>query len=105
MSFLTLVSAFVLTDLSLVAVYNNSHISKPLFYKISGTWGNHEGSLMLWVLVLVIFSFLFFIFNKNNHKYSYLTLIIQNIIIFAFLGLLLINSNPFQSVVPTQKKD
>ena len=104
MSFLTLVSAFVLTDLSLVAVYNNSHISKPLFYKISGTWGNHEGSLMLWVLVLVIFSFLFFIFNKNNHKYSYLTLIIQNIIIFAFLGLLLINSNPFQSVVPTPKE-
>ena len=54
-SFLTLIYAFVTSDFSNETVYNNSHTTKPLFYKISGTWGNHEGSLLLWLLVLTIF--------------------------------------------------
>ena len=44
--FFTLISAFIVSDFSLVAVYQNSHSLKPLLYKISGTWGNHEGSLL-----------------------------------------------------------
>ena len=56
-SFLTLIYAFIISDFSNETVFNNSHSTKPLFYKISGTWGNHEGSLLLWLLVLTIFLF------------------------------------------------
>ena len=57
-SFLGLILSFVYSDFSNETVFNNSHTTKPLFYKISGTWGNHEGSLLLW-LVLNIFIFYF----------------------------------------------
>ena len=63
-SFFSLIYAFVISDFSNITVYNNSHTLKPLFYKISGAWGNHEGSLLLWLLVLT--SFLIHIFY--NHK-------------------------------------
>ena len=56
-SFLSLIFSFIYSDFSNETVYNNSHTSKPLFYKISGTWGNHEGSLLLWLLVLTLFIF------------------------------------------------
>ena len=59
-SFLSLIFAFIYSDFSNLAVYNNSHTTKPLFYKISGTWGNHEGSLLLWLLVLSLFILIFF---------------------------------------------
>jgi cytochrome c-type biogenesis protein CcmF len=71
------------------------------FYKIAGTWGNHEGSLLLWVIILTLFSFLFLIFNKNHpKKFRLLTLIIQNILILGFLFFILFNSNPFSSLSP-----
>ena len=47
--FVTLITGFVLSDFSLITVFQNSHSAKPLFYKISGSWGNHEGSLLLWI--------------------------------------------------------
>ena len=53
-SFFALVFAFIYSDFNNAAVYYNSHTSKPLFYKISGTWGNHEGRLLLWWLVLLV---------------------------------------------------
>ena len=84
--FFSLVSAFIVSDFSLITVYQNSHSLKPLFYKISGTWGNHEGSLLLWVIILTIFSFLFLVFNKNHPKnYRVYTLVIQNLLILGFL--------------------
>ena len=58
-SFLSLIISFINSDFSNETVFNNSHTTKPLFYKISGTWGNHEGSLLLWLLVLTLFIFLF----------------------------------------------
>ena len=64
-SFFSLIYLFVTSDFSNETVYNNSHSTKPLFYKISGTWGNHEGSLLLWLLVLIIFGFLHTLFSKN----------------------------------------
>ena len=66
LSFLSLVYSFIISDFSNATVYNNSHTTKPLFYKISGTWGNHEGSLLLWQLVLTLFIFLFIIFSKKQ---------------------------------------
>ncbi|MDC3156925.1 heme lyase CcmF/NrfE family subunit [Candidatus Pelagibacter bacterium] len=100
--FFTLIAAFIISDFSLVTVYQNSHSMKPIFYKIAGTWGNHEGSLLLWVIILTIFSFLFLIYNKDHpKKFRLLTLIIQNILILGFLFFILFNSNPFSSLSPT----
>ena len=99
--FLTLISAFLTSDFSLLSVYQNSHSLKPTFYKISGTWGNHEGSLLLWVIILTIFSFLFLILNKKHPKsYRLYTLIIQNFLILGFLFFILFNSNPFSIITP-----
>ena len=99
--FFTLIAAFIISDFSLVTVYQNSHSLKPLFYKIAGTWGNHEGSLLLWAIILTIFSFLFLIYNKDHpKKFRLLTLIIQNILILGFLFFILFNSNPFSSLSP-----
>ncbi len=99
--FFTLVSAFLVSDFSLINVYQNSHSLKPVFYKISGTWGNHEGSLLLWVIILTIFSFLFLILNNKHPKnYRLYTLIIQNLLILGFLFFILFNSNPFSVVSP-----
>ncbi len=100
-SFLTLIYAFVTSDFSNETVYNNSHTTKPLFYKISGTWGNHEGSLLLWLLVLTIFLFLFVIDSKNlPQRYRTFTLFFQEIIIFGFLLFILFTSNPFANIFP-----
>ena len=99
--FFTLVAAFLISDFSLINVYQNSHSLKPVFYKISGTWGNHEGSLLLWVIILTIFSFLFLILKKKNSKeYRLHTLIIQNLLIIGFLFFILFNSNPFSAISP-----
>ena len=99
--FFTLAAAFLVSDFSVINVYQNSHSLKPIFYKIAGTWGNHEGSLLLWVIILTIFSFLFLITNKNHAKnYRIYTLIIQNILILGFLFFILFNSNPFSSISP-----
>ena len=103
--FFTLTAAFIVSDFSLITVYQNSHSLKPLFYKISGTWGNHEGSLLLWVIILTIFSFLFLILNKNHPKnYRLYTLIIQNLLILGFLLFIIFNSNPFSSIIPIPKE-
>jgi len=101
LSFFTLIIGFINSDFSLINVYENSHTAKPLFYKIAGTWGNHEGSLLLWINILVLFSFLFLVFNfKHNKKFRLYTLIIQNILIIGFVIFLLLNSNPFSLIYP-----
>jgi cytochrome c-type biogenesis protein CcmF len=103
--FFTLVAGFIISDFSLITVYQNSHTLKPIFYKIAGTWGNHEGSLLLWVIILTIFSFLFLVFTKNHPKeFRIFTLIIQNILIVGFLFFILFNSNPFSVLSPIPKE-
>ena len=105
LSFFTLMVGYIFSDFSLINVYENSHTQEPLFYKISGTWGNHEGSLLLWVNILVIFSFLFLTLNKNQNKnFKIYTLIFQNFLIVAFLSFLISNSNPFSPVFPIPKE-
>jgi cytochrome c-type biogenesis protein CcmF len=102
LSFLCLVFSFVFSDFSNETVFNNSHTTKPLFYKISGTWGNHEGSLLLWLLVLTLFIFLFLIKTKKQPvKYKILTLLFQQIIITGFYVFLIQTSNPFNYLYPT----
>jgi cytochrome c-type biogenesis protein CcmF len=100
-SFLCLVLLFVVSDFSNETVFNNSHTTKPLFYKIAGTWGNHEGSLLLWLLVLTLFILIFLVKTKNQPiKYRILTLVFQQIIIVGFFVFLLKTSNPFNLIYP-----
>jgi len=101
LSFFTLIIGFINSDFSLINVYENSHTNKPFFYKIAGTWGNHEGSLLLWINILVIFSYLFLVFSHvHGKKFRLYTLIFQNILILGFLFFLLLNSNPFNTIYP-----
>jgi len=105
LSFFCLVYSFIISDFSNETVYNNSHTTKPIFYKISGTWGNHEGSLLLWLLVLTLFIFLFLVNSKNQpKKYRLLTLFFQQIIISGFFLFLLFTSNPFNNLFPVPRE-
>ena len=100
-SFIGLILSFVNSDFSNETVFNHSHTTKPLFYKISGTWGNHEGSLLLWLLVLTLFIFIFLIkSNTQPKKYRILTLLFQQVIIIGFFIFLLKTSNPFNYILP-----
>jgi len=100
-SFLGLIFSFVNSDFSNETVFNHSHTTKPLFYKISGTWGNHEGSLLLWLLVLTLFIFLFLLKSKEQPKqYRILTLLFQQIIIIGFFIFVIKTSNPFNYIFP-----
>ena len=104
-SFLGLILSFVHSDFSNQTVFNHSHTTKPLFYKISGTWGNHEGSLLLWLLVLTLFIFLFLLKSKNqSKKYRILTLLFQQIIIIGFFIFVIKTSNPFNYIFPVPKE-
>ena len=101
LSFFCLIYSFIISDFSNETVYNNSHTTKPIFYKISGTWGNHEGSLLLWLFVLTLFLFLFILSSKKQPiKYRLLTIFFQQIIISGFFLFLLLTSNPFEFLFP-----
>jgi len=100
-SFFSLIISFVSSDFSNETVFNHSHSTKPLLYKISGTWGNHEGSLLLWLLVLTLFISLFILKSKDQSKqYRILTLLFQQIIIIGFFIFSIKTSNPFNYLFP-----
>ncbi len=104
-SFICLIVSFVNSDFSNEIVYNNSHTTKPLFYKISGAWGNHEGSLLLCLLILVLFIFIFLKTTKSEPKnYRIFTLLFQEVIIIGFFLFLLVTSNPFNYLFPVPKE-
>ena len=101
LSFFGLILSFINSDFSNETVFNHSHTTKPIFYKISGTWGNHEGSLLLWLFVLTLFIFLFILRSKEQEKkYRILTLLFQQIIIIGFFVFLIKTSNPFNYIFP-----
>jgi cytochrome c-type biogenesis protein CcmF len=100
--------AHVVSDFSLVNVVENSHSMKPLIYKISGVWGNHEGSMLLWVLVLSTSGALIAIFSRAMPDLLRAdTLSVQGLIGAAFLAFILLTSNPFARVAdpPWQGRD
>ncbi|KAJ54511.1 cytochrome C biogenesis protein CcmF [Actibacterium mucosum KCTC 23349] len=95
-SFGALTYAFVVSDFSLVLVTQNSHTLKPMLYKISGVWGNHEGSLLLWVLILTLFGALAAWFGGGlPTTLRARVLAVQSAISVAFFAFLLFTSNPF----------
>ncbi len=100
-AFLALMHGFVTSDFSLVNVARNSHSLKPLLYKISGVWGNHEGSLLLWVLILALFGALVALFGRNlPPSLKARALAVQALIAVGFLLFMLFTSNPFERIFP-----
>ena len=100
-SFLILIYSYLISDFSILNVFQNSHTTKPLIYKLSAAWGNHEGSMLLWIVVLTLFNFLIYkLLNKKNSTFILKTLEIQIVIIIGFILFTILTSNPFQEVIP-----
>jgi cytochrome c-type biogenesis protein CcmF len=95
-AFAALVHAHLTSDFSLVNVVENSHSQKPLLYKVTGVWGNHEGSMLLWVTILALFGGLVAAFARNLPAAMRATVLaVQAWITSAFLLFILVTSNPF----------
>ncbi|MHA6691544.1 heme lyase CcmF/NrfE family subunit [Devosia sp. A449] len=100
-AFAALIQAFVTSDFSLLLAVNNSHSLKPLIFKISGVWGNHEGSMVLWILILVAFGAMVAAFGRRlPSDLLALVLATQSLLTAAFAGFTLFTSNPFARVFP-----
>lgn len=96
LSFAALTVAFVTSDFSLKLVYENSHTDKPMLYKISGVWGNHEGSMLLWVMILSLFGATAAVYGGNlPPTLRARVLSVQASIGAAFLAFIIFTSNPF----------
>ena len=96
LSFAALTFAYVQSDFSVVNVFENSHSLKPMLYKITGVWGNHEGSILLWVVILALFGALVAAFGNNlPASLRAYVLVVQGWIATAFYLFILLTSNPF----------
>jgi cytochrome c-type biogenesis protein CcmF len=101
LAFAALTHAYVTSDFSVETVWANSHSAKPLIYKISGVWGNHEGSMLLWVLILALFGAAVALFGSNlPPALRANALAVQAGIAVAFLLFILLASNPFARIPP-----
>ncbi len=103
-SFFSLMYMYIFSDFSNFNVFQNSHSDKPLIYKISGTWGNHEGSMLMWVSILSLYGLLFSFMKSNNLEFKKITLIVQSSIHVLFGLFIIFTSNPFlvNSVLVTE---
>ncbi|HEY8382726.1 MAG TPA: heme lyase CcmF/NrfE family subunit [Microvirga sp.] len=100
-SFLALTIAYATSDFSVVNVVENSHTTKPFIYKITGVWGNHEGSMLLWILILALFGAVVAVAkNSVPPRLRANTLAMQAAITIAFLLFMLVSSNPFARLNP-----
>jgi cytochrome c-type biogenesis protein CcmF len=98
-AFSSLTYAFVISDFSLSVVAANSHTTKPLLYKVSGVWGNHEGSMLLWVLILAVFGAAVALFGDNiPDRLRSKTLGVHAMIAVGFLAFVIMTSNPFATL-------
>ncbi len=100
-SFAALTHSYVTSDFSLLNVWQNSHSDQPLLYKFTGVWGNHEGSMLLWVLILALFSAMLAAFARNlpaDLKANVLG--VQGLVTVAFLLFIIFTSNPFERIPP-----
>ena len=100
LAFGVLLTAFVTSDFSIAAVANNSHTLKPLIYKITGVWGNHEGSMLLWVLVLSLYAGAVAAMGRGGARLTSAALGVQGLLAVAFLLFILFTSNPFLRLDP-----
>jgi cytochrome c-type biogenesis protein CcmF len=108
LAFAALTYCYVTSDFSVVNVYENSHSQMPLIYKLTSVWGNHEGSMLLWVLILAIFGALVALFGANlPAPLKANVLAVQSWIASAFYLFILLTSNPFRRLaeVPAEGRD
>jgi cytochrome c-type biogenesis protein CcmF len=100
-AFGALTNAYVTSDFSLMNVAQNSHTDKPMLYKVAGVWGNHEGSLLLWITILALFGFAVTLFGRNLPPgLKSRALSVQAMIAVGFLAFILLTSNPFARLEP-----
>ncbi|WCL54460.1 heme lyase CcmF/NrfE family subunit [Gimibacter soli] len=100
-AFAALMHGFIVSDFSLKVVAANSHTAKPMLYKVAGTWGNHEGSLLLWVLILTLFASLISLFGRKLPLvFRARVLSVQALLSLGFLLFILVTSNPFERLSP-----
>ena len=100
-AFFALMHAYVVSDFSVANVAQNSHAAKPMLYKVAGVWGNHEGSMVLWVLILSLFGAAIAAFGHNlPPTLRANTLAVQGMIGVAFLAFIIATSNPFLRLDP-----
>ena len=105
LAFAALTHAYVTSDFSVENVWINSHSTKPLVYRISGVWGNHEGSMLLWVLILALFGAMVALFGSNlPDTLRANVLAVQASIALAFLAFILWTSNPFNRLLPAPQQ-
>ena len=107
-AFGALVACYLRSDFSVVNVFENSHSAKPVIYKITGLWGNHEGSMLLWVLILSVFGALVAMFGANlPARLKANVLAVQAWIAAAFFLFILATSNPFLRIAtpPLEGRD
>jgi len=96
LAFASLTQAYLTSDFSVANVFQNSHTLKPFIYKWSGVWGNHEGSMLLWVLILALFGAAVALFSRRlPDDMLGVTLAVQSMIAAAFMAFLIFTSNPF----------
>jgi len=101
LAFAALVYAFVVSDFSVINVASNSHSSKPMIFKIAASWGNHEGSMVFWILILAFYGALVAAFGRNlPPSFKARTLAVQGLISVGFLTFTLFTSNPFVRLDP-----
>jgi cytochrome c-type biogenesis protein CcmF len=100
-AFAALMHAYVTSDFSVLNVAQNSHTDKPMLYKVSGVWGNHEGSLLLWIAILALFGLAVTVFGRNLPPgLKARALAVQAMIAVGFLLFILLTSNPFERLDP-----
>jgi cytochrome c-type biogenesis protein CcmF len=101
LAFGALMHAYVTSDFSVMNVAQNSHTDKPMLYKVAGVWGNHEGSLLLWITILSLFGFAVTLFGRNLPPgLKSRALAVQAMIAVGFLAFILLTSNPFARLDP-----
>ena len=101
LAFLALTVVHATSDFSVLNVFENSHSAKPAIYKLTGVWGNHEGSMLLWILILAFFGGALAMDRRVGEALRCLALGIQGLLSAAFLGFLIFTSNPFARLAPT----
>lgn len=103
-SFSSLIYGFVISDFSIENVFKNSHSLKPLIYKISASWGNHEGSILLLSLILAMYNYAFIAKSRLDNSCNNIIIGVQNFILCGFLAFIYFTSNPFNKISPTPKE-
>jgi cytochrome c-type biogenesis protein CcmF len=102
LAFAMLLTVFALSDMSVALVFENSASNKPLIYKIAGAWGNHEGSMLMWVTILAVAgAFVAVLAHRTSERTTVAALGAQAVLALGFYGFLLIASNPFARLWPS----